>query len=465
MKYRPAAMIADGASKLESKKGAGLLGKFLFVLLLVGANGFFVAAEFALVKIRLSEIRVSTKSGSKAASLVENIVQHLDSYLSACQLGITLASLGLGWVGEPLVARSLEPLFRNLGIPAHNVHYIAFPLAFIVITFLHITVGEQVPKIMAIKRHKPTSLVVALPLVIFYKLFKPFIWILNESSNLMLRVVGIRYSDAHENSHTEDELRFILHDAAGGGHVTLRERIMMENVLNLEEKIARGAMLPRNQIVYLDRTEPIHKQLQTAAESGHTRLPLCHGSLKNVVGIIHVKDVFKALATGTNLEDLTPYAREANYYPEITPLDKLMREFQRHRIIMALLLDEHGVVSGLITFENIIEELVGEIQDEFDDERPPIIEKGLNIYEVDASCSIDTVRRHLALQLPGQQADTIGGAIVESLGRIPAAGESIELEHYKVTVLAADLKRIRTLRVEKIIPPDNRANDAAQKSD
>jgi CBS domain containing-hemolysin-like protein len=440
-----------------------LLWKFLFVVFLVGANGFFVAAEFALVKIRMSEIRASADAGGKTARLVENIVEHLDAYLSACQLGITLASLGLGWVGEPLVARSLEPLFRSLGIPEHNVHYIAFPLAFATITFLHITAGEQVPKIMAIKRHKPTSFVVALPLVIFYRVFRPFIWILNESSNLMLRMIGIRFSQAHDSSHTEDEVRLILRDAAGSGHLSLRERFIMENVLNLEEKTARDAMLPRNQIVYLDRSKPIDEQLQTAAESGHTRMPLCHGSLDNIIGIIHVKDVFKALATGGQVNDLSPFARRAIYYTDTTPLDKLLRECQRNRIHIALLTDDAGVVSGLITFENIIEELVGAIQDEFDNERLLIMERGLNIYEVDASCSVETVREQLALQLPDLQADTIGQAIVEASCRIPATGETIELGNYKVTVIAADMRQIKKLRIEKTAPLEERPNDDSDK--
>jgi CBS domain containing-hemolysin-like protein len=432
-----------------------LIERIIFVLLLVGANGFFVAAEFALVKIRLSEIRAGAESGGRAARLVENIVEHLDAYLSACQLGITLASLGLGWVGEPLVARSLEPLFRSAGIPEHNVHYIAFPLAFIVITFLHITVGEQVPKIMAIKRHKPTSFVVALPLAVFYKIFRPFIWVLNTSSNLMLRIIGIRFAEAHDSQHTEDELRFILRDAAGSGHLTLRERFLMENVLNLEEKTARSAMLPRNQIVYIDRTEPIDKQLKTAAQSGHTRLPLCNGKLRETVGIIHVKDLFQAFATGARIEDLTPFAREAVYYPETTPLDKLLREFQQRRIIMTLLVDEYGVVSGLITLENIMEELIGEIQDEFDDEHPFITETAENVFEIDAMCGVDTVLQRLTIPLPAKQSDTIGGAVVEAFGRIPTAGDAVELGQYKVTVLSADPRRIQRLRFEKTISSKN----------
>ena len=429
-------------------KGVPVFGKVLLVLVLVGANGFFVAAEFALVKIRLSEIRASAESGNKSARVVVNIAEHLDAYLSACQLGITLASLGLGWVGEPLVARSLEPLFRSFGIPEHNVHYVAFPVAFTVITFLHITVGEQVPKIMAIRRHKSTSLATALPLAVFYKIFKPFIWVLNESSNLMLRLIGIRPAQAHDTSHSEDELRFILLDSALGGHVSLRERFIMENVLDLEEKIARAAMLPRDRIVFLDRTDPIDEQLRKAAESGHTRLPLCDEDLEHTVGIIHVKDAFKALATGKRIDDLTVLSREATYFPESMRLDKLMRELQSRRVMMTLLVDEHGVVSGLITFENVVEELVGQIQDEFDRETPPIVELSPGVFEIDAACGLDSVRRRLAVEIPDDSSDTIGGAVVEAFGRIPESGETVVLGSYLVTVLSADERHVTKIRME-----------------
>jgi CBS domain containing-hemolysin-like protein len=426
-----------------------LLAKVIFVLLLVAANGFFVAAEFALVKIRLSEIRTGAHAGSRAAKLVENIVAHLDAYLSACQLGITLASLGLGWVGEPLVARTLEPLFHAFGIPVQKVHYVAFPVAFATITFLHITLGEQVPKIMAIRRYKPISFAVSVPLAIFYKIFQPFIWVLNESSNLMLRMFGIHALVGHEGSHTEDELRLILMDAAGSGHLSVRERLIMENVLDLEEKTARSVMLPRNRIVFLDRSDAIEEQLRTAAESGHTRLPICDEDLEHVVGIVHVKDVFGRMAKSGRIEDLSTIAREVTYFPESMPLNKLMREFQRRRGMMALLVDEYGVVSGLITLENVIEELVGPIQDEFDSEIPLIIDKGKDVYEIDATCGIDVVRQRLGIQLASTTADTIGGAVIEALGRIPKAGEKIQIGSHGITVVTADPRTIHKMRVER----------------
>jgi CBS domain containing-hemolysin-like protein len=229
----------------------------LFVLFLVAATGFFVAAEFALVKIRLSEIRASAEAGSRAARSVQDVVGRLDAYLSACQLGITLASLGLGWAGEPLVADMLEPPFHTLKIPADRTHYVALPLAFGTITFLHITAGERAPKILAICKYQPPSVAVSLPLAVICKIFRPFIWVLKSPSNLMLRTIGIQIVSEHGRSTSEDELGRNLVESAESGYVTVRERLIMENVLDLEEKTARSAMLPRNRVEIIDRTDPI----------------------------------------------------------------------------------------------------------------------------------------------------------------------------------------------------------------
>ena len=425
--------------------------KILLILLLVGANGFFVAAEFALVKLRLSEIKASAEAGSRAAKIVEQIVGRLDAYLSACQLGITLASLGLGWVGEPLVATSIEPFVTSMGIEAHNVHYIAFPLAFLLITFLHITAGEQVPKILAIQRHKPTSLVVALPLAIFYKVFKPFIWVLNTSSNLMLRAIGVRMMGGHGGSHTEDELRFLIYESSQVGLVSTRERVLMENVLDLEDRVARSVMLPRNLIVSVDATRPIEEQMAVVSNSGHTRIPICEGDLDQVIGMVHVKDVLRATtAAEGSLSDLRGIMRPVRFLPESVALDELLRTFQKERVMMALLVDEYGVVSGMITLENVLEQLVGAIQDEFDSEVPKIREVGAGQYEVAGSTPIDDVRRKLAFDPPPTSADTVGGLLSDVLAHIPAEGETVVLGRVRFTILEAEPTHVKLVRAERI---------------
>lgn len=426
--------------------------KLLFVLFLVAANGFFVASEFALVKIRIGQVKARAREGGRSAKMVESIVEHLDAYLSACQLGITLASLGLGWVGEPMVAKSIQPLLDLLGVAAHNAHYIAFPLAFGAITFLHITAGEQVPKMLAIQKSQATSITIALPLAIFYRVFKPFIWVLNTSSNFMLRGIGIKLNSERTNA-TEEELRLIMLETAQGGNVSLRERLMMENVLDLEDKTARSSMLPRNQIVFIDREDSIEDQFKQLAGSGHTRLPICDGDLDHVVGIIHVKDVLHKMVLEKAPLDLNSMIRPAVFLLETMPLDRVLREFQKTRTIMGLLVDEFGVVSGMITLENVLEELVGPIQDEFDTEKPRMHQTGENQYEIVSSCPISRVGRELNLKMPNLDSDTIGGLVSELLGCIPKAGDSVTIGQYTFTVTVADPTHARMLSVEKT-PPD-----------
>ena len=429
--------------------------EILLVIILVSINAFFVAAEFALVKLRLRDVKALVRKGSPSALRVVRIIDHLDAYLSACQLGITLASLGLGWIGEPLVAHTIEPWIRVLGMPADTVHYVALPLGFIIITLLHITAGEQVPKIFAIQKYMPTAQVIAFPLVFFYRVFQPLIWIVNSISNMMLRSLGIGIHSEHSEVHTLEELRAVLLESAAGGHLTHKERVIIENVLDLENKIARRYMLPRNQIVYLDKNKPMEEKLREASQSGHTRLPICHGDLDHILGILHVKDVFRAMANNETLTSLVTMARKPIFFLETVTLDVLLREFQKKRAVLAMIVDEYGVVSGMITLENILEELVGPIQDEFDNEIPLIIKKGTDRYEVDASCSVDEITRKLILELPATNSDTIGGVVIERSGHIPVVGEKLILGNHEITVLEADPTRIRRVLFQRLSSPND----------
>lgn len=426
-----------------------MLIDLILILLLVAANGFFVAAEFALVKVRISEIEALVEQGSRTAGLAQDIVNKLDTYLSACQLGITLASLALGWIGEQRMATMIEPWVLSAGFTGETAHLIAIPIAFALITFLHITAGEQVPKMLAIQKYQPTSLFVGIPLVVFYKIFRPFIWFLNISSNLMLRGIGIHVAADHDESYTEVELRLTLINAAAGGHVTRRERRIMENVLDLESKSARRYMMNRREIVFLNRHDPMEAKLRIAAESGHTRFPLCDEDLDQIIGIVHVKDLFQALINDGEISALVEVAREPLFLPETIKLDALLGEFQRRNTVLAILVDEYGVVSGMITLENVIEELVGPIQDEFDSETPQIIRKGLNRYEVEAGCPVDTVINVCGLALPEElTSDTIGGVMIELLGHIPEQGEYIPVGSHLLTALQVEPTRIHRLSID-----------------
>lgn len=427
-----------------------MVWNILLILALVAANGFFVAAEFALVKVRSGGIDAMAQKGRRTAVVVQRILGRLNTYLSACQLGITLASLGLGWIGEPFVAAMLEPVVRWFGFSEDKVHYIAFPIAFGIITFLHITAGEIAPKTLAIQKSQPTALAVGLPLVLFYRIFQPFIWFLNASSNVMLKVIGISQISEHGEMLTETELRLMLLSAAAGGHLSRRERLIMENVLDLSEKPARRYMMPRRQIIYLNRRDPMDVKLKIASESGHTRFPLCDEDLDHIIGLVHVKDIFNAMLKEDTLTSLVAFAREPLYLPETIRLDSLLLEFQRKQSMIALLVDEYGVVSGMITLENVIEELVGPIQDEFDSETLPIIRRGPGRFEVEASCPVDVAVKGCQLELPDETtADTIGGVMIEILGHIPQVEEQVVVGRHTMTVLAAEPTRITRLLIEQ----------------
>jgi len=429
--------------------GDEMIWSTIFVMLLVAANGFFVAAEFALVKVRASEFAPTDDKAKGSVRLAQHMLDNLDVYLSACQLGITLASLGLGWVGEPLVATFLEPVFERFGLPEENVHYAAFPLAFGIITFLHLTVGEQAPKIGAIQKARATTLFIAYPLAVFYRIFKPFIALINVSSNAMLKIVGLKAVSEHDQIITEEEVRMILTQSAAMGHLGTRERRIMENVLDLEDKIARRYMVPRSQVVYLDRADPMEKKLEIASQSGHTRFPICEDGLDHIVGIVHIKDVFKAMTLGNEVSSLIQFARKPVFLPETIHLDVLLKEFQRSKNHLAILVDEYGSVSGMITLENVIEEMVGAIEDEFDVEQPFVVKRGEGRFEVDATCPIDEFVKRCGVVVPAQsEVDTVGGIVVESLGHIPQNGEKVRLSNYEFTVLDSEPTRVLRVLVE-----------------
>lgn len=422
----------------------------LIVSALVLANGFFVAAEFALVKVRLSQIELLAQDGSHRARWARHALEHLDAYLSACQLGITFASLGLGWVGEPLVAQWLLALLSPLGLSESHAHYISLPLAFALITFLHITVGEQAPKILAVQKAKPTTLWVAFPLVIFYYLFRPAIAVVNTASNLLLRLIGIGILSSQEQAHSDEELRLILAESAAGGSLTVGERLIMENVLNLEDKRARQVMVPRSDIVFLNTARSLEENFRTVVESGHTRFPLCDGDLDHVIGMVHAKTLLQRIISQRPPTTIRELAQEVKFFPETIRLDALLREFLRGRQHMAMLVDEYGVLSGLVTFEDVLEQLVGPIQDEFDREQPPIIETSPGRFAVDAVCPLELLAHRCQVELPAVEADTAGGMISEVLGHIAKEGESIRLGPYELRVVNADARRVRRLELVKV---------------
>ena len=429
---------------------------FLIIAGLVFINGFFVAAEFALVKVRTGQIDQLAEQGNIAAKLTSRALDRLDAYLSASQVGITVTSLALGWTIEGWVVPGVEGVFAALGIDAwepakHSLGIGLVPiLAFTLVTFLHVALGEQAPKSLAIRSSKTVALWTAPPLVAIYYIFWPVIWLLNSSSNLTLKLLGLGHTDHAEVSHTEEELRHILSESAAGGHLSRNERFMIENVLNLEEKTARRVMVPRPDVVYMSLSRSLEDNLRLARQAGHTRYPLCEEDLTSVVGMIHVKDLFRAGASVNGRIDLRKWARKVPFLPQTLSLDALLVEFQRNRVHLAMLLDEYGSVVGMISLENVLEELVGPIQDEFDRETPQVTPLGENVYEVDAACPLDVLAESCNVEVPETEADTAAGLILDILGKVAKQGDQVTVGAHKLTVIRAEPTRIRMIRVEPI---------------
>jgi len=435
---------ATGAPTLSPAFGL-TLGFFLVLL-----NGFFVAAEFALVKVRPTQLEPYLTAKSSTGRLASHLVVHLDNYLSACQLGITLASLGLGWIGEPAFAWVVEPLVRQFpGTSDATVHQVSIAVSFMVITILHIVIGEVAPKTFAIQKPVRTSLWVALPLFLFHKVTYPVIWLLNLASNTLLRLVGIRPMMQHGGVSDEAELRRML-AATADDRLSEQKRELLDNVFELSNRNTRQVMVPRNEVVYLNTEQSLERNLRRARESGHTRFPLCESDLDKVIGLVHIKDLFRA---ETPPSDLIEVRREITLVPETLTLDRLLRRMRQEHVHMCGVLDEYGGVSGIVTMENVVEEIVGDIQDEFDMEEPDVIQRSENVYDVAGSMLIEDLEQELEVELSDRDEDTIAGVVLSELGRQPQIGDEVEIGRMAAQIHELDGNRITKLRAT--IHPDS----------
>ena len=427
-----------------------LLGKLLAIAVLVVLNGFFVAAEFALVKVRTSHLNTMAASGSKRAGLLRAIKENLNAYLSACQVGITMASLGLGWLGEPFLARMLQPFFALAGIESLAViKSISFALAFSAITFLHIVVGEQAPKILAIRKAMPSALFVSAPLRWFYVIFKPAIWFLNAASNWVLRrILRVEPIAEGELAHSEEELRLIVRESEKSAEVTPLGRELVFNVLDLRDRVVRDIMTPRGEIVYLSVEDDFETNLKKAIESRHTRFPLCRDNVDNTIGLIHIKELLPMMRDPR--PDLMKIKRELLPVPEMMPLENLLRLFLSKHSHVAIVVDEFGGTVGLVTLEDVLEELVGDIQDEFDFEKEEFRKISANEFSVDGALGLYELNDLAKLDLESPDVSTIGGYVTHLLGHLPKTGEQVKIDGYLVTVSESDNRRVKQLHFKKL---------------
>jgi CBS domain containing-hemolysin-like protein len=429
-----------------------VLAKSLAIIGLVLINGFFVAAEFAIVKVRATRLTELAERGKVRARIARGILGDLDAYLSACQLGVTMASLALGWLGEPLVADQLRPLLLHLRIenPA-VVSTVSILAGFILITFLHIIFGEQAPKIIAIRRVESAALWVAVPLRLFYYTFLPAIWLLNQGATLTLAVLGIQAASDHELAHTESELRLILSEAARGGHISEHEQRISERALRLADLQVRQVMVPRGEVVYFSLADPLETNLAKARRHSFTRYPLCETDLDRPMGMIHIRDVLWVLREREAV-DLRALAHELLLVSENESVEAMLERFRDSHIHLAVVVDEAGTVSGVVTLEDVLEQLVGAIHDESDREQPWIKPAGPDRYEIAGRAPLTMLTRRLGIEFDAHDIITLSGYVTAELGRFPRPGDRVVVGPWSVTVVRVDALKIAAAMIERLPP-------------
>jgi CBS domain containing-hemolysin-like protein len=464
-----AAMLASGSGALttswEGLTIGGVAWQVGVIMFFVLLNGFFVAAEFAIVKVRTGQLDQLLEEGHKSAKLARHIRDNLDTYLSANQLGITLASIALGFLGEAWVARLVQPIFYliNPEISESWVHGISFFISYAVVTFLHVVVGEQAPKCVGIQKAAATALIVARPLYLFYKLFQPIIWIVNTASNGLIRLVFRIEPTVEEHHHSAEEIAMLVAESEKQEEVTETERDILIRALELNDLVARDIMTPRSEVVSLDAEQDFDTNLKKAVESKHTRFPLIDGHLDKALGLIHIKDMLALMGSeGANLHE--KIRRELIPVPELMPLDRLLKFFLNRHAHLALVVDEFGGALGIVTLDNVLEELVGDIQDEFDTDETEFERVSDDEFVVEGTLALYEMADHTDLELESADVSTIGGYITHVLGHLPAIGEKVEIEGYEATITKTDGKRVVQVRFKRPGPAVDDADEGEKSS-
>ncbi|RFS26838.1 HlyC/CorC family transporter [Chitinophaga silvatica] len=412
-----------------------MLWQLFWTIILVLLNGFFVAAEFAIVKVRSSQINSNNGAGKRATGAAKTILSNLDGYLAATQLGITLASLGLGWVGESVMTAIVVQVMEKFGIAVYlpAAHVVAVAMAFTIITILHIVFGELAPKSVAIRKPLPTTLAVAIPLRILFVIFRPFIWMLNGLANSVLRLIGITPAGESE-IHSEEELKLIISESQEGGAIEETERELIQNVFDFDDSRVKEILTHRKELSALDINLPLDQLIDQVIKDGYSRYPVYSGSLDELKGIVYAKDVVKGMHEKT-LHNIKDVMKPVFYVPDSMKIKDLLRTFQLQRTQLAVVTNEFGDTEGIVTMEDILEELVGDIQDEHDQEAP-LVELKDDYYIVNAHGYLADINELLPSPLPeSEQYETLSGLINYIHGNIPREGEVITIENYEVLIL------------------------------
>jgi CBS domain containing-hemolysin-like protein len=424
-------------------------------MLLLAANGFFVAAEFALVKARGFRIAVRAEAGSPAARLTLRIQDNLESYLAACQLGITMASLGLGWVGEPAVAALLEPLFRWAGIPPEALHTSSFIIGFLIFSSLHIVIGEQVPKTLAIRQPEPVSIWVAYPLQLAYLVAYPLNWLLNKATSSILSLFRVQQA-THAEVLSDEELKGLVATSKEHGIIGEDKAEMLRNLFEFDQSSVRRVMIPRGSVLTLDLSAPPDKNLELMRESEHSRFPVIDSAADDsLVGLLLAKDLFAAVLAGERdpWKELTRFCRPPLVVPEGQKLARLFDTMRSGRVHMAIVVDEYGEFSGIVTLEDLLEEIVGEIEDETDveGERSEVRILAEGGWEVDGLISLNDLEREIGLHAPEDlEANTLSGLCMQRLERMPEPGDELIEAGYRIRVMSLEERRVGRVLIQRL---------------
>ncbi|AQX56249.1 hemolysin family protein [Priestia flexa] len=388
----------------------------ILLAILIALTAFFVASEFAIVKLRSSRVDQLVAEGRKGSLAAKKVTTHLDEYLSACQLGITITALGLGWLGKPAVEQLLKPVLDNIGVSAAISSVLSFAIAFSLVTFLHVVVGELAPKTVAIQKAEAVTLLLAPPLIWFYRIMYPFIWVLNGSARVLIRMFGLKPASEHEAAHTEEELKIIFSESYQSGAINQSELKYVNNIFEFDNRVAREIMIPRTEIVTVSTDDRVEDFLRVAVAERYTRYPVTEsGNKDSIVGMVNIKEVLNDVVLNDDIKDkpITSYMKPIIKVIESVAIQELLKTMQGKRMHMAILMDEYGGTSGVVTVEDILEEIVGEIRDEFDeDEKPSIQPVDDQRYILDAKVLIEEVNNLLNIEIQNDDIDTIGGWIL-----------------------------------------------------
>lgn len=441
---------AETSSVPEHATSVSSIVFYIFlVIVLVLLNGFFVAAEFAFVAVRKSRIEALANEGSKSAKRLMVLLNNLNAYLSASQLGITLASLGLGWVGEPAIAALLERLLGD-AIPSAWLHIISFIIAFAVITSLHIVIGEQAPKLVGLQLAERVAMGTALPMKVFYTVFKPFIHALDWASAKIVNIFGLKVTSEHASTYTEEEIRQLVNISEESGHLNREERRLIHKIFEFSETTVREAMIPRTEIVAISDSSTLEQIAQAFRQNGYSRLPVYHGSLDDMVGFIHSKDLMNFLLRPKSFK-LEKVLKKPVYVVDTARLEDVLRRMQKEKFHFGFVVDEHGGVEGIITLEDLLEEIVGDISDEHDVEvNDQISEQADGSFVLDGGLAVRDLNRRLDLNLPVSEAyTTIAGFLMSEAGRILEVDDTVRYNGHIFKVEKVNKRRIVGVRMEK----------------